>query len=138
MFYRIWCGAHQPDLVVQALFDKHVQKMFYEPLISLVSYVRRETNLIAKMGSNFPLVGATRWLSLGNQCRLIVQNRAALKEYLDLKNTPHTTDAKWWILVHAFDEIMRIVSVCLKSPIGKDALLTEHNTRIKTCATALL
>lgn len=58
--YRVLCVAHQLDLVRQAVFDEHVKKAFYDPLISLVFYFRGQNNLIPKMYRKCPLGGATR------------------------------------------------------------------------------
>lgn len=90
------------------------------------------------MGCKCPLVGATRWLSLANVSLWIVKNRADVKEYLDLKNPAQAPDATWWILVHAFDEVMGIVNICFKSLQEKDTLITEQNTGMQNCVSELL
>jgi len=46
-FFRIWCGAHQLDLVVQGVMAKSMKACFYEPLTRLISYLRRQYNLRA-------------------------------------------------------------------------------------------
>ena len=35
--FRIWCGAHQLDLIVEAFIAKGLHSRFYQPLKALIS-----------------------------------------------------------------------------------------------------
>lgn len=76
--YRIWCAADQFDLIVQAVFVKHVKDSCYGTLNNLMTYLRRQTNLISEMGSKCPTVTETSWMSMGIACRWIVSHRSEI------------------------------------------------------------
>lgn len=59
-FYKVWCGAHQLDLAVQAVLEGHVKEAFQDPMHRPFSYLRRQTNLISSMGSKCPTFSTTR------------------------------------------------------------------------------
>lgn len=136
-FYRVWCGAHQLDLAVQAVFEEHVKDNFQDPLHRLISYLRRQTNLIARMCSQCPTVATTRWLSLGIVCSWMVKRRTDIRQYLNEKGPAQSPDEQWWILLHAFNAIMYPLDVCFKSLQGKTTTIVEQNDRLKMCSIEL-
>jgi hypothetical protein len=46
VFFRIWCGMHQLDLVLQAFFYHLIDEEFYSQMTGLISYIRRQHSLI--------------------------------------------------------------------------------------------
>jgi hypothetical protein len=48
-FFRIWCGLHQLDLVLQKFFKQLIDDEFYSKLIGVISYLRRQQSLINEM-----------------------------------------------------------------------------------------
>ena len=44
--YRVWCAAHQMDLVVQKIFLKLCSDSFVSNVMSMTGHLRRQTNLI--------------------------------------------------------------------------------------------
>jgi hypothetical protein len=48
-FYRIWCGAHPLDLVVQAIFVQMLNKLFIEKTHHVTGHLRRQQNLVREM-----------------------------------------------------------------------------------------
>jgi hypothetical protein len=53
-FYRIWCGAHQPDLVIQEVMSGHLGEAFYGTLKSCISHLRRQQNLVSSLKTTCP------------------------------------------------------------------------------------
>jgi hypothetical protein len=56
-FYRIWCLAHQLDLVVKAAvnhLDESEVFIFLKVLTEVIAYLRRQKKLIFEMGSRCP------------------------------------------------------------------------------------
>lgn len=80
------CGVHQPDLAIQAVFECHVKATFQDPMHRIITFLRRQTNLISSMGSKCPPVITTGWISLRNVCGWFVKHRTVLKQYLDEKS----------------------------------------------------
>mgnify|MGYP003333946823 CR=1 FL=1 len=54
-FMRIWCGAHQLDLCMQA-FYLAMPEDFYNTLTLCVAYLWRQQNLVTETRSQCPLV----------------------------------------------------------------------------------
>jgi hypothetical protein len=50
-FFRIWCGLHQLDLCLQKFYQELMDEQFYSSLTHLISYLRRQQNLIAEMNT---------------------------------------------------------------------------------------
>lgn len=80
--YRVWCGAHQFYLAIHAAYRSTMKQTFQEPLHSLISFLRRQTNLKAEMGTLCTTVPTTRWLSIGEVCRWLISNRIRVQQYL--------------------------------------------------------
>jgi hypothetical protein len=59
---RIWCGAHQLDLVMEHIMSEVLKEQFFVVLTGYISHITLQENLIAEMGSTCPLL-VNRWLS---------------------------------------------------------------------------
>lgn len=128
--YRVWCGAHQLDLAVQDAFESTLKAQFQDPLHSLISYLRRQVNLKAEMGTVCPTVSTTRWLSLGEVCKWLTKHRIRIQEYLVEKEPAQAPDKSWWLLLLMVCALMEPVNICFKSIQGQDTLLSHQNHRI--------
>ena len=84
-FVRVWCGAHQLDLVMARTYDKVLHEEFFSTLIALVGYFRRQLNLVEEMNSTCHRVALTRWLSTSKVMRWFKKHRLRLERYLELK-----------------------------------------------------
>ncbi|KAH8933356.1 hypothetical protein BDL97_18G026700, partial [Sphagnum fallax] len=104
-FIRVWCGAHQLDLIMADVYDNLLKEDFYSNLVSLIGYLRRQHNLIADMKTMCPKVVLTRWLSMIKVMSWFKKHRIAVLAYLDEKLPPCRPSAAWWVLmmvVHSF------------------------------------
>ena len=63
-FFRLWCGLHQLDIHLQRFFKNLLDEQFYSHLTTLISYLRRQQNLIKDMGTKAKKVADTRWESM--------------------------------------------------------------------------
>ena len=69
-FIGIWCGAHQLDTVLQS--EKMGVNLFYYKLIALISYLRRQQNIISAIRSKAPkskILAGIRWVGSSNGSR---------------------------------------------------------------------
>lgn len=55
-FYRIWCANHQLDTIIQVVMKTVMKDSFRVPLVSMISYLRRQNNLRSEMGTTCPAV----------------------------------------------------------------------------------
>ena len=84
-FIRVWCGAHQLDLIMADVFDKQLKEDFFSVLTALIGWLRRQQNLIADMGTTCPKVALSRWLSMIKVMKWFKKHRIAVEAHLNLK-----------------------------------------------------
>jgi hypothetical protein len=60
--FRIWCGAHQLDLIIKKAFKRLCNGEFVDTLTTLTGHLRRQQNLILEMDSACPTFSETRWI----------------------------------------------------------------------------
>lgn len=63
-FFRLWCGLHQLDIALQRFFKGLMDGDFYDKLTGVISYLRRQQNLIKEMKTKAQKVADTRWESM--------------------------------------------------------------------------
>jgi hypothetical protein len=63
-FFRICCGVHHLDLVLQQFYTELMNKSFYGILTNLISYLQCQLNLIAEMKTKAKTVADTQWESM--------------------------------------------------------------------------
>ncbi|DAZ92524.1 TPA: hypothetical protein N0F65_012754 [Lagenidium giganteum] len=74
--HRVWCGAHQLDLVVKKSINKLWDETFKSITTDLTSHLRRQTNLVRQCGRvRCPSFVETRWVSMGSTLAWLVLNR---------------------------------------------------------------
>jgi hypothetical protein len=59
---RVWCGAHQLDLVMEHIMDTIVKECFFTVMTGFITHLTRQLNLIADMKTMCPRV-VNCWLS---------------------------------------------------------------------------
>ena len=60
--FRIWCGAHQLDLVMEHIMTEVVGNSFFNVMLKFISHLSRQQKLVADMDTTCPRV-VNRWLS---------------------------------------------------------------------------
>ena len=85
-FFRIWCGLHQLDLVLQQFYAALMDKSFYGILTNPISYLQQQFNLIAKMKTKAKTVADTRWESMSKVSNWFKVHQVQLLQYLEEKN----------------------------------------------------
>ena len=98
--FRIWCGLHQLDIVVQKVTTGLVitEDSFFHSLTSLIGHLRGQKNLIVMMKSKCPKVATTRWLSLGKVSCWLMQNLLQIRQHLTEKMPTCTPSTCFWVL----------------------------------------
>jgi hypothetical protein len=82
---RIWCGAHQLDLVMELIMSEVVKERFFVVLTGFISHLTRQQNLIAEMGSTCPRL-VNRWLSADKVTTWFKKKRPELLQYIEGDN----------------------------------------------------
>lgn len=85
-FYRIWCAAHQLDLVVQDRFKSMFNETFVHAIQGITGHLRRQKNLIQRMKATCPCFIDSRWLSMGRLLNWLIDKRREVQRHFDEKN----------------------------------------------------
>jgi hypothetical protein len=135
-FYRIRCGAHQLDLIIQDVTFGPCGDTFYRTLTSYISHLGRQENLVSSMKTTCPKVASTRWLSLGRVCTLFGKYRDIIVDHFEGRAPASTPPPLWWILllsVLAFN----LVAFCLKNMQVLTTLMPEQYVMLRNLVTNL-
>jgi hypothetical protein len=97
--FRIWCNAHQLDLVMKRVFHNLLDDEVVTMLTGVTGHLRRQQNLITEMKSSCPLLVETRWIWMGNLLKWLKNNRIRLMEHFERKRPQYTPPVHWWIVV---------------------------------------
>lgn len=116
---RVWLALHQLDLVVQAHYLHLHDDRFVNVLTGLVSYLRRQYNLISRMNSTCSKFMYTRCTSMKNLSEFLRRNRATVCDYLDVKKPTCTPLPSGWVQLLALDAVFtEITSVVRRQQDG--------------------
>ena len=113
-FIRVWCLAHQVDLVIGFIYDQLLKEPFFSTLTALIAYLRRQQNLVSEMRSTCPKVALTRWLSMSKNMLWFKKHRIRIFSYLDDKRPACTPTASWWVLCAAVQRFSCEVAITFK------------------------
>jgi hypothetical protein len=128
--FRIWCGAHQLDLVMKMSFNKLCNKKFLDTQTSVKGHLRCQQNLIAEMKSTCPTFVTTRWLSLGKLLKWLIDKRVRLIQHFDQKKPACTSSTDWWIVVAVIYPLVQRVELTFKSVQGLNTLVCEQKSQL--------
>ncbi|PXF40384.1 hypothetical protein BWQ96_09902 [Gracilariopsis chorda] len=126
IFIRVWCSAHQLDLIMADVYGRLLQNDFYSVLTALIGYQRRQQNLVAAMKTKCPKVALTRWMSMIKVMTWVKKHRIAVQAHLDDKLPPCRPSAAWWVLmmaVHSFGKEASLVFTCIQ---GMTTLVSQQ------------
>ena len=128
--FRIWCGAHQLDLVVKKAFNKLCDERFLGILTGVTGHLRRQQNLIADMKSSCPTFVSTRWISMGKVLKWLKLKRIRLSEHFESKKPACTPPLEWWIVILVIQPLVERVEITFKSLQGLNTLVCEQRQQL--------
>ena len=124
--FRIWCGAHQLDLVVKKAFKRLCSERFVNQLTAVTAHLRRQPNLQAQMKSKCPTFVTTRWISMGNLLAWLKQHRVKLEEYFNEKLPACRPTREWWLVVSIIQPLVERIEKTFVSLHGDNALVHDQ------------
>jgi hypothetical protein len=125
--FRIWCGAHQLDLVIQGIYTKMLNESFIQRIHQVTGYLRRQQNLVREMGTTCPKFVSTRWLSMVRLLKWLKKHRLRVCRYMDEKNPGCKPDLSWWVMVYLLYDFANTVSLACKSLQGLTTLMSHQD-----------
>jgi hypothetical protein len=97
-FYRIWCLAHQLDIVVKngvtGIADMGAFP-FLATLTTIIGWLRQEIILIRRLKSKCPYLINVRWTSLRKALKWLLANRQAVCDYFAEKRYALAPSKAW-------------------------------------------
>lgn len=134
---EVWCGLHQVDLVVQAEYLLLYDEDYVSILTALISYLRRQFNLIAAMGSTCPKFMSTRWAAMKRVTSWLEVEGAVVREHLDAKGAACEPPLSWWVLTVGLNAVACEVSTSVCRLQGMRTRLDEQKEEIENIVQTL-
>lgn len=124
--FRIWCAAHQLDLVVQRVLNALYDEAFVQTIQQLTGHLRRQKNLIRNMKATCPRFIDSRWLSMGKLLNWLIVKRRDLQVHFDAKKPACEPSSDWWIIVFALQKVMEVCNKYMVELQGKQLLVGQQ------------
>lgn len=122
--YRVWCGAHQLDLLIQRVYTKLLNESFVQRIHLVTGHLRRQQNLIREMGSACPKFVSTRWLSMERLLNWLKKHRLRVCRHMDENDPQCKPELSWWVMVYLLKDFANTVSIACKSLQGLATLVS--------------
>ena len=126
LVYRVWCGAHQLDLVVQSATRRLLGGEFVQCLTNMTGNLRRQKNLIMEMKAKCPRFIDTRWMSMAKVLHWFNTKRVKLQQFLDERARPWRPPLHWWITVVVMERVLMRTNVTFTRLQGLTTLLSQQ------------
>jgi len=133
--FRIWCGAHQLDLVIKKAFNGLMDERFLTTLSGVTGHLRRQQNLLAEMKSTCPLFVNTRSISMGKVLKWLKVKRMRLLQHVEEKKPLCTPSVDWWLMVFIIQPMVERAEETFVALQGMNTLVCEQAqqlTRLQT------
>lgn len=137
-FYRVWCAAHQLDLLVQDGLASMFDENFVHVIQGITGHLRRQKNLIAEMHATCPRFINTRWLSMGRLLNWLYDKRRDVLAYFEDKNPPCRPAKEWWIEMYALKNVVNRINITFKELQGQQLLLDEQQRHLSKLRSDLM
>lgn len=129
---RVWCGLHQLDLVMRAVFETSLNEKFLDKLTTLIGYLRRQYNLIQEMNATCPKYSNVRWLSMGTVLNWLQKNQEPVENYLVLKKVDWAPSKSWWLFLHILNVLVQEANNTFRDLQALVTHLAEQHAKLKS------
>lgn len=137
--FRVWCGAHQLDLVVKKALRNLCGKDFLDMLKGVTNHLRRQQNLVQDMNNDTAKSFAeTRWISMGPALEWLTKNEKRLVLHFDEKKPACTPPPEFWIIIAVVSPIMKRIEETFTAIQGKRTLVSEQREALQTLCANLM
>lgn len=123
---RIWCGAHQLDLVMEHIVTKVVNDRFFAVMLKFITHLSRQQKLIAEMGTTCPRI-VNRWLSSYKVTNWFKLHRPELLHYIHSSNPDSAPSQIWWVYLLAMGAFTNSTAIAFRYIRGSTTLVSQQN-----------
>lgn len=122
--------AQQMYLVVQSLLATPITDSSRDPLMALMSYLRRQYNLLSDMAMTCTTVSTPQWPSLGQCTNWMFRHHEPVCRFWLKKDASVNLCDLWWMFAAGLEVFISAVDQYLKYIQGKSTLGIEQRARI--------
>jgi branched-subunit amino acid transport protein len=126
---RIWCGAHQLDLVMEHIMSNVVKERFFSILTGFITHLTRQLNLIAEMKTTCPRV-VNRWLSTEKVILWFKLHRPQLLAHIEAKQPASAPPRLWWVALLAMHHFTTRTAITFRSVQGLTTLADQQQAAL--------
>ena len=131
-FIRVWCGAHQLNIVLQDVYVHFGDDEFHGVLVSIISYIRRQQNLISEIKTACPKIATSRWESMSKVGSWFKARRVRVRAYFAEKNPVCTPSDRWWIYIMITEAFAARATVTFKQIQGHSVTVSIQREHLKS------
>ena len=128
--FRIWCVAHQLDIVVKEATRRVQYEAFYKVAHALSVYLRIQHNLISNMGSQCPK-DTTWWIAFGSMLSWLLAHRRRLLAHFDQKNPLEAPGALWWLIAGAILLLFERIAITFTTVQSPVMVISQQRQEVK-------
>ena len=100
-FYRVWCLAHQLDLVIKASVNRIGETgvfAFVSKLTEIIGYLWRQKWLIQDMGAKCPYFIQVHWKSLAKMLKWLTTHQSKVLSFVKENQYAGAPMTVWWLV----------------------------------------
>jgi hypothetical protein len=134
---RMWCGAHQFDLIMEYIMNSIVKERFFTTMTGFITHLTRQQNLIADMQTTCPRV-VNRWLSTEKVIKWFKAHRPQLLAHIESKQPPSAPPRIWWVFVLAMHHFTSLTAITFRTIQGLSTLLDQQQAVLDDLVTSFI
>ncbi|KAH8940421.1 hypothetical protein BDL97_15G087400 [Sphagnum fallax] len=123
---RVWCGAHQLDLVMEHIMDTIVKERFFTIMTRFITHLTWQLNLITDMKTMCPRVV---------NCLLSMEKLLA---YIESKQPPSAPPRLWWVSLLAMHHFTSRTTITFRMIQGLTTLLDQQQAALVGLVASLM
>jgi hypothetical protein len=126
---RIWCGAHQLDLVMEDIMNNVIKEQFFSVMTGFITHLTRQQNLIIEMQTTCLRV-VNRWLSTKKVISWFKIHRPKLLAHIESKQPYFAPPRLWWVALLSMHHFTTRAAVTFCSIQGLTTLVLQQQNAL--------
>jgi hypothetical protein len=126
---RIWCGAHQLDLVMEDIMNNVIKERFFSVMTGFITHLTRQQNLITEMQTTCLRV-VNRWLSTEKVISWFKIHRPQLLAHIESKQPDSAPPRLWWVAFLSMHHFTTRAAVTFCSIQGLTTLVLQQRNAL--------
>jgi hypothetical protein len=127
--FRIWCGLHQLNLVMEHIMNEVVKKCFLLVMTPLITHLIWQHKLIVEMGIMCPRI-INRWLYTYKVTKWFKIHRPKLLMHIESKHPASTPPRLWRAYLLTMDDFTSHTIDVLRKIQGLTTLVAQHHAKL--------